>query len=144
MTDESRISKPVNGQIECPVRVIIINEGKILLCKPIDQEHYFLPGGHVEFGEYADETLQREILEELSVEVTSFKHLGFVDNIYDDKIEGLKRHEVNLLYTAELASLEIKPTEDHITFDWVPLTDFEKTNFLPAGVKKFIVEYIKK
>ncbi len=144
MINNSRISKPMKGQIECPVRALIIDNNKILLCRPIDKDYFFLPGGHIEFGEYAKDTLNREIMEELGVGVRKVQSLGFIDNIYDDKDEGMTRHEINLIYFVELLSTKLKLTEEHISFEWVNVLDMEKINLLPAPVKRFIIEWVKK
>ena len=140
MTEDSRISKPTSGQIECPVRAIIVEDGKILLCRPINSDYYFLPGGHVEFGDTSDSTIKREILEELGVEAKSVKPLAFVDNIYEGGEYAFKRHEVNLMYEVALASKEFQITEKHIGFDWINLQDIGKTKILPAGIKDLLLQ----
>ncbi|MDD3607942.1 MAG: NUDIX domain-containing protein, partial [Candidatus Moranbacteria bacterium] len=53
-------------------RAIIIKNRKILLPKPKDENWYFFPGGHVEFGEKAEDALRRELKEELDVLVDRF------------------------------------------------------------------------
>lgn len=51
---------------------IIIKNNQILLMhrRKNDQEYWVIPGGHVEGGETPEQTVQREIKEELSLEVT--------------------------------------------------------------------------
>jgi ADP-ribose pyrophosphatase YjhB (NUDIX family) len=44
---------------------ILINDGKVLLQKPKDDDGYAFPGGHVAFGETNAETLYREFREEI-------------------------------------------------------------------------------
>ena len=39
---------------------ILIRDGKILLQKPLNEDVYALPGGHVSFGETSDAALGRE------------------------------------------------------------------------------------
>ena len=48
-------------------RAVFIHENKILLAQAKGDTNTFLPGGHVEFGESAKETLKREIQEEMGV-----------------------------------------------------------------------------
>jgi len=140
MEQSSRISKPTKGQIECITRSIIVDQGRILLCKPAAKDFYFLPGGHIEFGEYSEATMRREILEELGVEASSVQQIGAVDNIYDDSEERLKRHEINLMYEVKLGSTELKMTETHISFAWISLQDIGKTKLLPTGIKEFVLK----
>jgi 8-oxo-dGTP pyrophosphatase MutT (NUDIX family) len=140
MTENSRISEPTSGQIESAARAIIVDDEKILLCRPIDRDFYFLPGGHIEFGETALETLRREIVEELGVTARDVKPIGFVDNIYESGRFGFKRHEINLLYEAKLVTNEIKPTEEHIEFRWVEIVNLSKEKILPLAVKEAVIK----
>jgi ADP-ribose pyrophosphatase YjhB (NUDIX family) len=47
-------------------RAVVLDQEHILLCKTLDlpKAFYFLPGGHVEHGESATETVLRELQEE--------------------------------------------------------------------------------
>lgn len=51
-------------------RAAIIHDDKILLCKTLDLEisFYFLPGGHIEHSESAEDSLLRELKEETSAD----------------------------------------------------------------------------
>lgn len=57
----------------------IIKENKILLIRRIKTGWYELPGGKIENGETAEETAQREIKEELCVEIRLINQLGQKD-----------------------------------------------------------------
>lgn len=54
------------------IKALIVEEGKILLGKRLDQDDHGLfeiPGGKLEVGETFRETLKREVLEETGVEI---------------------------------------------------------------------------
>ncbi len=54
------------------IKALIVEDGKILLGKRLDQDDYGLfeiPGGKLEVGETFKETLKREVLEETGVEI---------------------------------------------------------------------------
>lgn len=144
MNDDSRISKPTSGQIECITRAIITDQGKLLVCRPVDKNFYFLPGGHVEFGETTEVTVRREILEELGVNAKKVVSIGFIDNIYEDERYGFKRHEMNLLYEVELESIKLKLTETHIEMTWINIKDVDKTDIMPPAVRAEVISWLKK
>ena len=48
---------------------ILIHNERILLQKPINDDGYSFPGGHVAFGETSDVTLQREFKEEIGADI---------------------------------------------------------------------------
>ena len=47
-----------------------------------NQEFFRLPGGGIEFGETAEQTLQREFAEEFGVEIKVGRRLGVAENIF--------------------------------------------------------------
>jgi ADP-ribose pyrophosphatase YjhB (NUDIX family) len=58
-------------------------------------------GGGVEVGETSEQTIVREILEELGAGVRDLKLLGVLENIFE--LEGSPRHEVVFVYDGRLA-----------------------------------------
>ena len=71
--------------IELAVRAIIINKNKILLCQLKNSRYYFLPGGHIEFGETAENSLHRELKEEFGAAIIDSKVIGLVENFFISK-----------------------------------------------------------
>ena len=59
-------------------RAVIIDKNNILLCKTLELEisFYFLPGGHIENGESAENSLLRELQEETRFTCHIKKFLG--------------------------------------------------------------------
>ncbi len=111
-------------RIEIITRAVIRKNGKILLCKQKMENCYFLPGGHVEFGESLKKALIREIKEELHATVKSSEFLGIVENWYGTKRD--KRHEINFVYKVSLKNGTIKTTENHIEFHWKNFAEFPR------------------
>lgn len=58
-------------------------------------------GGHVEFGEYAIDTVRREFTEEIGQELTSLRLAGVLENIF--QWDGATQHEVVFIFTAAFA-----------------------------------------
>ena len=59
-------------------------------------------GGHVEFGEYALDTVRREFGEEIGQELTDVRLLGVLENIFGWR--GGTEHEVVFIFAAAFAS----------------------------------------
>lgn len=75
---------------------------------PVKQQTFYRPlGGGIEFGERSEETICREVMEELGVEVApgSLKYLGAVENIFT--FNGTPGHEIVLVYDGLLKDSEL-------------------------------------
>ena len=69
----------------------------------IKKEYFYRPlGGGIEFGEHSSETICRELMEEIHVEVDpqSLKYLGTVENVFT--FNGKPGHEIVLIYDGNL------------------------------------------
>jgi len=58
-------------------------------------------GGHVDFGEYALNTVHREFLEEIGQSLTGVRLLGVLENIFP--WNGATQHEIVFMFAASLA-----------------------------------------
>ena len=82
------------------------NNNRILVAEGYDSvkdQRFYRPlGGGIEFGEPSAETVCRELMEELDVEVDkgSLKYLGAVENIF--YFNGKPCHEIVLIYDGML------------------------------------------
>ena len=61
---------------------ILIHEGRVLLQKTIGENEYYLPGGHVQPFEATEQTLVRELREELHSEVEILDFAGIGENFF--------------------------------------------------------------
>jgi|SRR6185503_14108267 8-oxo-dGTP pyrophosphatase MutT (NUDIX family) len=77
---------------------------RILVAEGYDSvkvEHFYRPlGGGIEFGEYSEETIRRELLEEIGAEVSELKYLGTLENVY--VFNGTPGHEIIQVYDGVL------------------------------------------
>lgn len=70
---------------------------------------FFRPiGGRIEFGERGHETIVREVMEEIKVDVTDIRYIGTLENIFVH--EGEPGHEIVLLYDGHFV-------DDHMNDD---------------------------
>ena len=72
-------------------------------------------GGHVEFGEYALDTVRREFAEEIGQELTGVRLLGVLENIFGWR--GGTEHEVVFIFTAALAAASAYEIEEQRILD---------------------------
>ena len=64
-----------------------------------DSEPFHRPlGGHVEFGEYAADTIRRELVEEIGQPVAGVRLLGVLENIFQWR--NRDQHEVVFVFAA--------------------------------------------
>lgn len=126
------------SHIELIARVLVVKNEKILLCKTVKEGHYFLPGGHVEFGERAERTLVREMEEEAHAVVSDLNYIGIFENGYGEGEE--RHHEINILFSGSVANEHVISAEAHITFEWISIVQFAHIKFLP---KIFVHEILK-
>ena len=87
------------------------NDDRILVAEGYDSvkdQHFYRPlGGGIEFGEPSVETICRELMEEIHVEVEreSLRYLGAVENIF--MFNGAPGHEIVLIYDGALKDPEL-------------------------------------
>ena len=68
---------------------------------PVKQETFYRPlGGGIEFGEHSEQTIHRELLEEIRAEVWELKYLGTLENIF--VFNGIAGHEIVQVYDGRL------------------------------------------
>ena len=85
---------------------VFLHENKILVAEGYDQKKnqtFYRPlDGGIEFGERSDETIRREMLEELDAEVADLKYLGTFENIF--VFNGQPGHEIIQVYDGRLVN----------------------------------------
>lgn len=72
-------------------------------------------GGHVEFGEYALDTIHREFGEEIGQELTAVRLLGVLENIFG--WQGGTEHEVVFIFRAAFADAAAYEVEEQRILD---------------------------
>jgi 8-oxo-dGTP diphosphatase len=130
-----------NKKFEICARGIIIQKGKILICKVKKNKNYFFPGGHVEFEERADAALKRELKEEIGVAVKKSRFIGANENFYRQR--GKFLHEINIVFEIDIGKNIPKVLEDHLKFKWVDLKFLPKMKVYPTAVKNSVLKWLK-
>ena len=101
-------------------------------------------GGHVEYAEYAIDTIYREFEEEIGQRLTDVRLLGVLENIF--QWEGATAHEIVFVFRAAFADpaayeIEKQPIRDHPEGGdeviWRP-ADLTDPPLVPVGVTELI------
>lgn len=88
--------------IELIARGLFLHHHSLLVCRNLKHSYCYLPGGHIEFGESAADALRRECQEEFGQDVTVGPLVLACELRFNQR--GRARHEVTLLFRAELGS----------------------------------------
>jgi len=124
---------------------VCLKAGKVLLCHTKGAANTYLPGGHVEFGESARESLRREIAEELGVACRVGRFLGVVEHTFRQK--GRRVCEVNLVFEFSSAGLSPRRSpsskESHIEFLWTELGKLAAAGMEPGPLRGLLPRWIK-
>jgi ADP-ribose pyrophosphatase YjhB (NUDIX family) len=126
---------------------VIVHGGRALIHRAGYEDFWTLPGGRVELGEPAADTLRREMQEEIGVEVEVGRLLWLIENFF--VYEGKRWHEIAFYFEVALppgcpileATEPFTGTEDYypgspegleLIFQWHSVADLENVYLLPS------------
>lgn len=110
------------------IAAIILKDKKTLVVKKNLGDIFISPGGRVEGEETPEQTLRRELKEELDVNLISMKPFG----IFRDKSTYEDAQLIMDTYFAEIEG-ELKPQAEIEKFEWVG-KDYDKQNIKIASI----------
>ena len=113
--------------VQVATRCILIRDDRLLVQRG-KRGHLRLPGGRVTDAETMVRCLEREMLEELAMEVVVGRLLYVVETFYQNRRRLV--HEIGFYFLCESGS-EPRPQERHIVVDWVRLDEDELANLRP-------------
>jgi 8-oxo-dGTP diphosphatase len=111
------------------VGAVIVSSGQILLEKRKNEPgkgKWSIPGGLVELGESAGQTVIREVKEETGLDVDKPRLIDVVDNVVRDGSKKIKYHFVIIDYFVKLDGGVLEASSDAQDLRWVPLDEVEK------------------
>lgn len=124
-------------------RALIVDNGYILLAQASGANNTFLPGGHIEFGESAQQTIEREISEEIGYACIVGDFAGAVEHTWPQ--QNKQNHEINLVFNTRIIGLEPRDNpqskEPHLQLFWVKLAELDKHNLQPGPLCKWLQEH---
>ncbi|MCR4284142.1 MAG: NUDIX hydrolase [Parcubacteria group bacterium] len=128
-----------NNQIQrITTKAIIYRDGKILFVKD-SKGKWELPGGKIDFGEKPEDTLKRELNEELGFNEVK---VGGIVHAWTFSVEsgGADYQFVLLNYECFTDEEEIKCSDEHVEYKWVLLDEVNDLD-MRDGYKDTIKKY---
>ena len=124
-------------QPETIARGVLYRGHALLLCRNVEKGYLYLPGGHIESGEFGPEALAREFMEEtgLSIDVGPCQALFEV-------VFGDAGHEINLVFHVEHRHdlpEQIPSREPWIAFEWIDSAALVDLDLRPRSIKAWLV-----
>ncbi|WP_405305276.1 NUDIX domain-containing protein [Methanobrevibacter sp.] len=132
------------------VRGICEVEGKVLLLKvrsksSHDASKWEIPGGKVKKGEFFDDALRREFIEETGIEITIESLFNAIQNNYTacKTNEQVKSIQLIMKVTADVSEVQI--SEEHDEYKWFTkeeVRELYNNDLLSKAAKNALEKYI--
>lgn len=122
------------------VDIILQNGSKVLLIrrkKDPFKGRLALPGGFIEEGETAEAAVQREALEETSLEVQPIEILG----VYSDPKRDPRKHVMSVVFVSIVTGGTVNPGDDAQDVEWREPGELDSTD-LAFDHMQIIRDYI--
>lgn len=130
-----------------PCNAVIIEnvQGKIMLVKRKADPHkgmWDLPGGFMDIKETAQQSLTRELREELHVDLSHFRYLSSYADRYLYK--EVNYHTLCFVYAAKIQNIPIRPGDDISSYAFFSKKSLPYDEIAFGGLKSALKEYIRK
>lgn len=132
-------------------KAVIIEDNKLLAIKKRDKDGYYfiLPGGGQEHGENLHQTLKRECIEEINVDV-EIGNLIFIREYIGKHHEHFEFdsdvHQIEYMFICKVIqdSKEIGngiiPDDGQIGVEWLDLSELLNYRLYPQTMRKYIID----
>ena len=99
-----------------------------------------LPGGFIEPGETAEESVKREIKEEINAEIRTLQYFASAADTYQYK--GIIKYTFGVIYTATITSPILIANDDVSVAEWVPKEKVLERKIAFQSVKHALQKYL--
>lgn len=139
--------KMETGKFNYRVCGLILSNGKILAMHDERSPYYYLPGGRVQLGETAEETVVREIWEELGIRARIARPLWLNQAFFTEDVDQMRYHELCLYFLMDVSDTDLPSRGDtfshaeetHVNrFEWLAYERLKDEYFYPLFLKERI------
>ena len=131
--------------LQVGVKVLLRNpEGKILILRRSEEKcgkasgSWDIPGGRIDVGTPLLQNLEREVLEETKLSLTSSPKLIAAQDI----IRGEEKHVVRLTYVAQTKGEPVLDGSEHENYKWVSFSELKNESDLDTYVRDLLEDGI--
>ena len=101
-----------------------------------------LPGGFTDPGETAEETAQRELREELNIDIKEMSYLFSFPNQYSYK--GIEYDTLDMIFLAKLDTIpKVEAGDDLIDSTWIAFDDIELEKIAFKSLRQALRRYLE-
>lgn len=128
------------GRFNYRVSAVIIRSGALLTMTDNNYSYSYLPGGRVKMGETTTRAMEREIEEELRMNLSVIRPLWICEDFFTEEDSGERFHELCFYYLVDGSAL---PEDDFAypegerlnRFSWTPLESVEGMHLYPDFIR---------
>lgn len=130
---------------------ILIHKNKVLVQKPLEDDGFSLPGGHVMAMEHSEDALKREFIEELGIQIKidALRAVGEIYFLWNNR----PCHQINLYYSVYISDDEYKKiiskeklyakdsvgnNKYDLEFTWLPIEKIDDSTIYPPEIKPIL------
>ena len=134
-----------NHVLNIRAAVIILHNNKFLVHRNVNETYNALIGGRVKAGESSEETIKREIKEELGKDVEVTGYCTTIENFFN--LKDKEYHEILFVHFAEFVEEEDKKIEytlkniegrEYLEYRWIDLDEIDNCVIKPDAIKNVL------
>ena len=134
-----------NQKLNIRACAIIIHDNKLLVHNNVNESHVALVGGRVKIGESSEQTLKREIMEEMGKEIEILEYVSTIENFFE--ADDMPYNEIMFVYSVDFKNEEDKKIietihnvegEDELRYDWIDLDKIDEYPLKPDILKDLL------
>ena len=124
---------------------IIIHNNKVLMHRSVNEPYHALVGGRVKLGESSEQTVKREVMEELGKEVDVTGYCCTIENFFN--FRNSEYHEIMFVHFAEFKDEDDKKIEhtiknaegrEDLEYRWLDLDKIDEYEIKPVVMKEVL------